>query len=208
MTAPVYILEGAWDETLEASQILPYFLAYAGSHREVKVHHRTIRNAEDIAYYVARIPKGSQAFLYIACHGEPGLLDPSDGRSKVPLEAVVTGLESAKERSVSFLHFGCCEFLKTSQRRRTLARLAGATNSMWASGYTKDVDYLSSTLFDLALVSEVYVPWRAAPGKKKQAQKAARDFYAAYSQLAKSLGFSAITSLSGNEVLFPPKVRG
>ena len=79
---------------------------------------------------------------------------------------------------------------------------------MWASGYTKDVDYLSSTLFDLALVSEVYVPWHAAPGKKKQAQKATRDFYAAYSQLAKSLGFSAITSLSGHEVLFPPKVRG
>lgn len=207
MTAPIYILEGAWDTPLEASQILPYFLAYAGSHREVKVHHRTIRCAEDIAYYVAKIPKGSQAFLYFACHGEPGFLDPSDGGAKIPLEAVVAGLEKAKENSVSFLHFGCCEFLKTAQRRATLARLSGATCGMWASGYTKDVDYLSSTLFDLALVSEVYVPWRAAPGKRAQSQKAMRDFYSAYSQLARNLGFSAITSISGNNELFPLKVR-
>ena len=29
MAAPVYVLEGAWEKTLEAPQVLPYLLAYA-----------------------------------------------------------------------------------------------------------------------------------------------------------------------------------
>lgn len=212
MTAPLYIFEGAWDSPLEAPLVLPYLMAYAGSHREIKVYHRTIRNAADIAYYVSKIPKGNRSFLYIACHGEPGLLDPSDGRSKITLQAVVDSLSKAKEDSVSFLHFGCCEFIKADdridERIELLKSLSGATESVWTSGYTKDIDYLSSTLLDLALISEVYVPWRKNPRQKANAQKAALSFYSAYSQLASSLGFVALSSLREKNSLFPPETPG
>ena len=208
MTAPLYILEGAWDTPLEASQILPYFLAYEGSHKEVKVYHRTIRSAADIAYYVSKIPMKSRSFVYFACHGEPGFLDPSDGRSKISYDSVLESLGMAKKDSISFLHFGSCEFLQTENRKQYLSRLANAAGSMWTSGYAKDVDWLASTLLDLALVSEVYVPWHEAPSRKARAEKAALDFHSAYSQLSRSLGFSALSSLRGASTLFPPRVRG
>lgn len=206
MNASVYVLEGAWNKPLEAPQVLPYLDAYSRSHGEVRVHHRTIRNAEDIKYYVSKIPKNSRAFLYVACHGAVGLLDPSDGRSKVPLAAVVDALSSAKLNAIGFLHFGCCEFVESKQRKKVLTELRDAAKAVWVSGYTKEVDWLSSTLLDLALMSEVFVAWHKSPNMKDRAQKAATRFVRSYKQLARSLGFSGLSAITKGLTLFPARV--
>ncbi len=75
--APVYILEGTWWSNHEVPLILPYFHALATSHREIDLSHRTIRGADDIAYYVSKISRNAGAFLYFACHGKRrGFLRP------------------------------------------------------------------------------------------------------------------------------------
>ena len=190
--------------------MLPYMHAYQASHREVSVFHRTIRTQEDLSYYLGKIPKGARSFVYIACHGEVGWLDPSDKANRIPMEGVCAALKTAKEESISFLHFGCCEFLQPTDatRRNYLSEfLSGINGGHWVSGYTRDIDWLSSTLLDLALISEVYVPWWKKPTHLAMARKRAEKFVASYEQLARSLGFSALARFGDAEYLIPQRLR-
>ena len=210
MVASVYVLEGAWDKPVEAPQLLPYFSAYEQSHREVRVFHRTIRTHSDISYYLSKIPQRSRSFVYVACHGQVGLLDPSDKENQMPVAVIKEALKSAKEESVSFLHFGCCEFVQPAEgpRRQFLASLADSVDGgRWVSGYTKEVDWLPSTLLDLALISEVYVPWRKKPTHVAAAKKRAEKFVKRYEQLARVLGFSALSRIDTTDTLFPARLR-
>jgi len=192
MAAQVYVLEGAWEKTHEPPQVLPYLLAYAHSHRTVDVYHRTFRRIEDIEYYVKRVPTGSRALFYFACHGEEEFLIPSDGRSKIPIGAVEGALRGAKEGSIAFIHFGCCHFVHGGDRRKqTLSGLRDPAQAKWVSGYTRKVDWLASTLLDLALISEVYVPWYS---DQKWLSSKTRAFFKHYEQLARSLGSSTLST--------------
>ncbi len=209
MSASVYVLEGAWEKPVEVPKVLPYLHAYEQSHREVKIFHRTIRNQADVAYYVSKIPKNSRSFVYVACHGQVGLLHPSDKKNQLPVAGVREALGAAKENSIAFLHFGCCEFVQPAEgsRRRFLSDLANSVvGGLWVSGYTREVDWLPSTLFDLALISEVYVPWRRKPNYLAAARKRAATFVESYEQLARSLGFSALYRVGKAITLFPPRV--
>jgi hypothetical protein len=209
MPATVYVLEGTWKKPTEAPQILPYLQAYENSHREVRVWHRTIRTLSDVEYYIASIPKGSNAFVYFACHGQVGLLDPSDEDNQLNVESVRNALGKAKESAMAFVHFGCCEFVQQEEgsRRKFLDNLSSkADGNRWVSGYTRNVDWLSSTLLDLALISEVYVPWRRKPTHVATARRRAAEFVQSYEQLARSLGFSALSNLGGGAELIPARL--
>lgn len=208
MKAPVFVLEGIWETLLEPPHVLPYLAAYEQSHREANVFHRTFRNQADLAYYIGRIPKGKQAFVYVACHGQVGVLDPSDKASKIPATGVVEALSAAKHQSIAFLHFGCCEFVQSEDatRRATLSNLMQAAGAQWVSGYAKPVDWLSSMLVDLALISAVYIPWHNEPTKAAKAHRAANEFLHSYEQLARELGFSALSRLTNQPTLFPRRL--
>ena len=147
--APVCILEGTWWSNHEVPLILPYFHALATSHREIDLSHRTIRGADDIAYYVSKISRNAGAFLYFACHGKRQLLRPSDHRSSVSREGLLEALSQAKAGAIAFVHFGCCEMVESSARRQTHEKISQAAGVRWVSGYTIPVDWLQSTLLDL-----------------------------------------------------------
>lgn len=207
---PLYVLEGAWDKPHEAPQVLPYFAAYAQTYQEVDFNHRTFRCLEDIEYYIQRLPKSGRAFIYFACHGEAGKLIPGDGRKKIERTDINEALSKSKLDAIGFVHFGCCSFVHTSasERRKTLESIRASAKGVWASGYTRDVDWLSSTLLDLALISEIYVPWRNAPTMKAAHAKRLKEFTSSYEQLARALGLSALSTIAGTGELFPRKVAG
>jgi hypothetical protein len=81
-----------------------------------------------------------------------------------------------------------------------------SARAQWVSGYTREVDWLSSTLLDLAIVANIYVPWRTSAPVKEQ-KDARKEFVAGYEQLARSLGLSSLSALDGEEVLFPRRLR-
>ena len=184
--------------------ILPYFHALATSHREIDLSHRTIRGADDIAYYVSKISRNAGAFLYFACHGKRQRLSPSDGRSTVAPEGLLEALSQAKAGAIAFVHFGCCEMVAASARRQTHEKISQATGARWVSGYTTHVGWLQSTLLDIALVSEVFVPDHQAKAKRERKLKPrAEQFIKNYEQLARELGFSALAETSSGQLLFP-----
>lgn len=206
--APVCILEGTWWSNHEVPLILPYFHALATSHREIDLSHRTIRGADDIAYYVSKISRNAGAFLYFACHGKRQRLSPSDGRSTVAPDGLLSALSQAKPGAIAFVHFGCCEMIATSARRQTHERVSHATGARWVSGYATRVNWLQSTLLDIALVSEVFVPdHQARPKHHRKLKPSAEKFIKNYEQLARELGFSALADTSAGQLLFPERLH-
>ncbi len=211
MKAPVYIFEGTWWSKKETPLVLSYFQALAASHGDIDLSHRTIRSVADIEYYVKRLSKGERAFVYFACHGEQMYLRPADARSRIAPEQLYEALATAKDGAIGYLHFGCCEMVESApgKRRASLARLMNASGARWVSGYTKEIDWLRSTLLDLALVSEFYAAFPR--GRKRggpRVDTVARAFLASFDQLARGLGFSGMSrAASGKTRLFPARVR-
>lgn len=206
--APVVILEGTWWSNHEVPLVLPYFHALSSSHGGIRLSHRTIRSVEDIAYYVKKIPTNAGTLLYFACHGEDLCLKPTGERGKISQGSLLSALSEAKDGAISFVHFGCCEMIDPKNRRDTHEKIMEATKAKWSSGYTTSVDWLSSTLLDLALVTEVFVPQRGvADGRKAKLKKRASSFVNGYEQLARQLGFSAMSQVTNGSELFPKRLR-
>jgi hypothetical protein len=206
--AKIVILEGTWWSNHEVPLVLPYFQALASSHRGIDVSHRTFRNASDIEHYVKKIKTGSGAFLYFACHGDQGHLVPANWRSKIPPEELYNALGGAKSDAVSFVHFGCCEMVTDGKRRESHQAVLDASGAIWTSGYVRTVDWLQSTFLDLALITEVFVPQSGIQdGRTKRLSAKAKAFLEDYEQLARQLGFSAMSKVTGGTKLFPERLR-
>ena len=134
----------------------------------------------------------------------------SGRRSRIARAKLLDALAAAKHDSIGFLHFGCCEIVDRRERRRSLEELLQASGSRWVSGYTQAVDWLRSTMLDLALVAEFYVQFHRSRGRCGPRLKApARQFVSDYEQLARSLGFSGLSRDSNGDrhQMFPPRLR-
>ena len=205
MTMSCYMLEGTWWSNREVPQVLPYFEALANSGNRINLSHRTFRNVKDIGYWVSKIKKNEKAFLYFACHGENQMLIPADGRSPIKNDQLLYALDCAKSGAIEFLHFGCCEMISRNNRRKSLENYLQATNAKWVSGYSESVDWLQSTLLDLALIADLAVPYHE-DGKKKNVKMSfrGRKYLNNYEQLVRRLGFSgAYNNGVGTIELFP-----
>jgi hypothetical protein len=209
MRAPCYVLEGTWWSNREVPKVLPYFEALQASHGPFHLGLRTIRSAEDIAYWMRKIPRGAGAFVYVTCHGAAGNLYPADGRSPVTRQDLLDALSAAKPGAVQFLHIGTCEIVDKARRRQSLQELAVASGARWVSGYVTAVDWLRSMFLDLAVVAELYVPYFAdARGQAPKLKVRADQFVRDYEQLARALGFSALCrNTAGGEYLIPQRLR-
>jgi len=206
--APCYIFEGTWWANREVPQVLPYLQALHASDGRLDLSHRTFRCADDLAYWLSKIPKTERSFVYVACHARDGNLYPADGRSAVPLEKVCDALGAAKPGAIEFLHFGSCEIVDSRNRRGSLQSLADASRARWVSGYVNDVYWLPSMLLDLALVGELFLPFYHETRTRRPRLKArAQWFLRSYEQLARELGFSGLArNLAGVDALIPRRL--
>ncbi len=206
--APVVVLEGTWWSNHEVPQVLPYFEALSTSYRQIDFSYRTIRKNDDIAYYVSRISKGSEALLYIACHGENKELVPSNNKDRIQEHQLLEALGEAKTGAISYIHYGCCEMIDTDDRRACHGRIMDATGAIWSSGYTQYVDWFRSMFLDLAIIKEVFISQHSTiDGRKSQPKKTATTFFNDYNQLSRSLGFSALMKVSNGYELLPNRLQ-
>lgn len=206
----VYMLEGTWWSARETPQVLPYLQALENSGDKIKLAYSTIRNDDDIAYVVSKIKPNEHAFLYIACHGEEQSLYPVD-EEEITNEELCNALK-AKPGAIDFLHIGCCDMIKlkgTNARKESLKKYLDASGAIWVSGYATYVDWLPSTLLELALISELAIPYNDKRIRKKAPRLSRRgeSFIEDYKQLAKSLKFSGAyrNEKSGDFWMFPQR---
>ncbi len=204
--APLVVLEGLWWSKHEVPLVLPYFQALATSHKNIELSHRTFRSAADIKHYVSNIPKNAGAFLYFACHGHQLHLCP-ESKVSISTDEIIDALGFAKYGAVSFVHFGCCEMVDSRNRRGHHEQIMNACDARWVSGYTKEVGWLQPIFIELALVTEIYVPLRKQDGRSFKLKNQAENFFNMYEQTARQLGLSALTTVSGGEMLLPERLR-
>lgn len=206
MALSCYILEGTWWGNREVPQILPYFQALDISGYNINLSHRTIRNVDDIAYWVGKIRKNENAFLYFACHGDNLELSPTND-SRISEDELEKSLRKTKENAISFLHFGCCEMISEKNRRKTLTKYLIASKAKWVSGYSKEIEWLRSTLLDLALIADFAIPYHKASNKKNvRMYSRGKKFFKNYKLSVDILGFSGgYCNKKGEIALFPSR---
>jgi hypothetical protein len=208
-TAPFYIFEGTWWSPREVPLVLPFLQALQTVDGRLSLSHRTFRSADDLKYWIKRIPKNDRAFVYIACHASNGALYPVDSRSHIAWDELLAALKTAKPGAIEFLHFSVCNIVAVGNRRNSLKALADASRAHWVSGYIKDVDWLPSMLLDIAVVSELFLPfYHETSSRRPQLRARARRFLSTYEQLSRNLGFSGLArKLAGIDALFPERFR-
>jgi hypothetical protein len=208
---PICILEGSWWGSHEVPKILPFFQALATSLGPADLSHRTVRTADDIGYWISKINKGAHSLVYIACHGEQGALYPTGKNSKISRQKLLDQLRRAKKGSIDFLHLGCCEMVDRDNRAKSLLELANACGARWVSGYVDEVDWLRSTLLDLSVAAELFMPFhhdskgRVGKGRAPHLATRAKNFAKDYEQLARALGFSGLAKNKANGTALIPK---
>lgn len=207
--APCQILEGTWWRPNEVPQILPYFQAVSATLAPLDLGHRSIRSADDIRYWIKKLRKGGRAFVYLACHGDDLVLYPGGLRDGVSREDLVEALSEAKTGAIGFLHIGACSSIDLNRRRSCLRDLQNASGARLVSGYSDYADWLRSTLLDVALVAEVYVPYfNDARYSHPQLARRLRAFFDSYEPLVREMGLSALsTDSAGAGTLLPERLR-
>ncbi|WP_139923106.1 DUF6642 family protein [Hymenobacter sp. DG01] len=85
----------------------------------------------------------SYSLLYLSFHGEPGAIGL--GKERVTLDELEERL--AGKLTGKILHFGSCQTVNINKRR--LTKFLVTTKAAAVSGFTTDVAFLESTLFDL-----------------------------------------------------------
>lgn len=85
----------------------------------------------------------SYSLIYLSFHGEPGSI--GHGKEKVTLDELEEKLSGKLTGKI--LHFGSCQTVNLNKRR--LTKFLDSTGAAAISGFTVDVPFLESTLFDL-----------------------------------------------------------
>jgi hypothetical protein len=187
--------------------VLPFLQALGALDGGVSLSHQTFRSGDDLRYWFGRIPKRERAFVYIASHADGDDLQPVDRRSRVRRDQLLDALKAAKDDAIEFLHFGACAFIDPARRRLSLEELADASRARWVSGYVKDIDWLPSMLLDLAIVGELFLSfYHETNARRPKLAARAVKFVRTYEKLARDLGFSGLSSLSGRRILIPARL--
>lgn len=126
--------------------------------------------------------------LYLAFHGEPGVIYVGDLRRKESVVSLDWIAETLEGKCTSrIIHFGSCQTLRIDKRH--IRRFLDQTGALAVSGYTNDVDWIYSCGFELIYFANLQNYSFTTPGVKaaiKQIDENAKS-------LQKSLGFRILT---------------
>ncbi len=171
----IFCLEGDWwNDFNQTSTVKPVLkLLSQGTQRPVSFVHRDVATRDEFAHYIAKwSQRGMKKFplLYLAFHGDPGVLYVGDQRRK---ERAVTLDELAEllgtGLSGRMVHFGSCSTLNTD--RRNITRFLAKTGALAATGFKSDVDWLKSAAFEV-LIFEVMLRFKLTIRGARQMDKA------------------------------------
>jgi hypothetical protein len=152
-------LESLWNTDLEDRWSVRPILDVVVNTYDLKLAHLTCNTEPEFTYNLRMLGKRrSYAILYLAFHGSPGTMYLADG-SEVTLEALQEMMASRFTDWI--IHFGSCSTIAVSKER--LRSFVTTTETSMVMGYTKDIDWIESSAFDLILFQALqqYVDMRA-----------------------------------------------
>jgi len=153
----IFCLETEWDFTAkkmrDKSSVQP-MLTFLEQSAGVEFVFRNVASFRDLSYYIEQLQKKLYKdfqIIYLAFHGHSQLIG-------IPSESVPLYLSDlAKIANGVFqdkiIHLGSCRTLNTSDR--IIKKFKKETGAKIVSGYTKSVDFIRSSVMDIAYFSEL-----------------------------------------------------
>ncbi|MBS9525940.1 hypothetical protein KI659_18105 [Litoribacter alkaliphilus] len=188
----IFSLEGEWEGTLKSKNTIEPTLEFLQHAYKIKFIHRRVALKEDLIYYLDQAVKAKYSnynLIHLAFHGSSKEIWMADNKSSVGLEELAERYEGRfKGRTV---HFGSCKTLKASPAE--LEYFLKMTEAELVSGYTVDVDFIDSAIFEIA-----YFTWMQEYKQKWRVPIKLKD---EYPLLFERLGFVALSKKSSDIIM-------
>jgi hypothetical protein len=145
----IFCLEGEWDNSLKSkSSILPT-LEFLEDTAGVNFLFRKVALPDDLYFYLDKaIQKSYKKFsiIHLAFHGTSQNIWMADSKTTVSLKELA---DEYKDKLVGkVVHFGSCSTLRTKDEN--LLYFLETTKAEMVSGFTKDVEFIDSSIFEIA----------------------------------------------------------
>jgi hypothetical protein len=163
-----------WDRrTEDRLNVLP-MLELISKTLNSKFSHLSCNTREELTYNLQLLRKRNYGILYFAFHGSPGKIHLH--RDRVSLTELG---EMMRQRFAGWIiHFGTCSTLR---KPREVERFVETTGASLVTGFTRDVDWIESSAFELLLFKAFQT--------YKSPKIVVRHLMTKYSQLAELAGF-------------------
>jgi hypothetical protein len=180
-TSKIFALEGEWNgKKLEHNRSIEPMLRYMEASLEAKYIFRKVNTKESLTQYLKLLGQArfkQYKVVYFAFHGEARTIWLDD---KVSVDwAELAGLANGALEGRA-VHFGSCQVMRTSED--WMLYFKEQTGAASVSGFSKTVDFLHGTLFDVALLYEL---------STQRADVAMKRMQKNYAPLCEKLGFKA-----------------
>lgn len=142
----IYCLEGNWNKNPRSHQSIKPILDLLRTVSGIKYIYHKCNTQEDFFYRLQQFTKGTYknyAVLYLAFHGRTNRIEVEN--RCITLKEIATALEGKLADKI--VHFGSCSTLRTSEKN--IQDFISTTNCQFISGYRKDVEFITSTAFEL-----------------------------------------------------------
>jgi hypothetical protein len=153
----IFCLEGEWNSTnlKEKTSVKPFFNFMEET---FGIHHvfRKVNSRESFFKYLDLLARysgskyKSYGILYLAFHGEKNCIYLDDGDLISMDEILEKGGSALKNR---IIHFGSCNTLRISDS--LLSEFYQTSQAKAVSGFSKTIDFLDSSLFDIAYLTKL-----------------------------------------------------
>lgn len=144
----IFCIEGLWTPDHRDKSSVKKALDFLELIEGVKTAHRNCINKLALSQLIDdsfQKRYSRYAILYLAFHGEPSKIVVEKRNKTVSLDEVADMIDGRANGRI--IHFGSCRTLETDGWE--LRRFLKKTNALAVSGYTADVDFVRSSVFDL-----------------------------------------------------------
>jgi hypothetical protein len=153
----VFCLETDWTDITRAPTVEPLLELLGRSPLRIPFIHRNVVTRDALLHYLDKWTQrrhDDYPILYIGFHGIEGEVQFGDLRRKsshMSIDELEEHLEGRCGRRV--IHFSSCRTLFMQERR--IQKFLNATGAIAISGYGRDIDWIRSAVFDMALLASM-----------------------------------------------------
>ncbi|HBZ25644.1 MAG TPA: hypothetical protein DEO54_05310 [Rikenellaceae bacterium] len=184
----IFCLETEWDlsktkKMRDKTSILP-LLSFLEQSEGVEYIFRNVASRMDLKYYLSQLKYKTYydfQIVYLAFHGSSKAIEiPSEPNNPLSFTEFIDISDGILQNKI--VHFGSCRTLHTSEK--TIKEFKDITGARIVSGYTKSIDFVRSSILDIAYFLELVHTINLGTIEKKMSKR--------YGDLMSDLGFKII----------------
>lgn len=175
----MFCLETEWDQTihdLKKKSTVLSLLDFLQNAQKIEYTFRQVATSSDFEYYISHLLQPSYASfdnVYLCFHGNPGEICFAANKNNLNL------LTFAEEHNGIFegrnVHFGICSTLRMTNDE--VLRFKYLTKARMITGYTKDVDFTPSFIFETWLLNAICLKPKFAGKRIKNLAEKEMPYY-------------------------------